>query len=448
MKEKYKEVFEQLLKAYEKNEIDKKIRELFNDFKVNKKEMGRIIASLCGVDVEYENGEKFIKDVKDAISNYKRDSKIVYKIKECDMKCADEEGKTLCQKACPFNAILKDGEKIYIKEELCVDCGKCVEACKDGGFLDRIEFIPLVDILKSDVPVIAAVAPAIAGQFGEDVSLEKLRSAFKKVGFLDMVEVAFFADMLTLKEAIEFDHFVKSEDDLMITSCCCPMWVGMLKRVYKDLVKNVSPSVSPMIASGRVLKKLNPKCKVVFVGPCIAKKAEAKNEDIKGAIDFVLTFEEVKNIFDVLEINPSELEEDFTTEYASREGRLYARTGGVSIAVSEAVAQIFPEKAKLIKTVQANGVKECKEVLDKAMRGEISANFIEGMGCVGGCVGGPKAIIPKEKGKEKVDEVAENSKIKISLNSECMKKVLNTIGINGVEDFKDKDKIKIFEREF
>ena len=112
-----------------------------------------------------------------------------------------------------------------------------------------------------------------------------------------MVEVAFFADMLTLKEAIEFDHFVKKKDDLMITSCCCPMWVGMLKRVYNNMVRYVSPSVSPMIAAGRVMKKLNNNCKVVFIGPCIAKKAEAKEKDLLGDIDFVLTFAELKGYF-------------------------------------------------------------------------------------------------------------------------------------------------------
>ena len=170
--------------------------------------------------------------------------------------------------------------------------------------MDQVQFLPLANILKDNSPVIAAVAPAIVGQFGSDIKIGQLRSAFKKMGFTDMVEVAFFADMLTLKESIEFDHYVNSEDDLMITSCCCPMWVGMLKRVYKDLVKYVSPSVSPMIAAGRVIKKLNSNCNVVFVGPCIAKKAEAKNKDIAGSIDFVLTFQELKDIFETFKINP------------------------------------------------------------------------------------------------------------------------------------------------
>lgn len=155
-----------------------------------------------------------------------------------------------------------------------------MEACPTGSILDRIEFIPLVDILKSNVPVIATVAPAITGQFGEDISINQLRSALKnRLFWHDRSSI--FADMLTLKEAIEFDHLVKNKDDLMITSCCCPMWVAMVRRVYKDLVKYVSPSVSPMIASGRVLKTLNPNCKVVFIGPCIAKKLKLKKRIYK-----------------------------------------------------------------------------------------------------------------------------------------------------------------------
>ncbi|MDZ4957127.1 iron hydrogenase, partial [Clostridium perfringens] len=149
--------------------------------------------------------------------------------------------------------------------------------------------------------VIAAVAPAIMGQFGENVSMDQLRSAFIKIGFSDMVEVAFAADMLTIKEAVEFNRHVNEPNDLMITSCCCPIWVGMLKKIYKELVPDLSPSVSPMIATARVIKKLNPDAKVVFIGPCIAKKAEPKDPDLIGDIDFVLTFQELDNIFKVLE---------------------------------------------------------------------------------------------------------------------------------------------------
>lgn len=135
-------------------------------------------------------------------------------------------------------------------------------------------------------------------------------------------------------------------------------------------------------------------------------------------------------------------------EYTSRGGRLYARTGGVSEAINDVVKELYPDKAKIFKAVQANGVKECKELLNKVQSGELKANFIEGMGCVGGCVGGPKRIVDPSIGKKHVDEVAYNSPIKVATHSHTMDEVLLRLGINSLESFEDKEKISIFEREF
>lgn len=448
MKKNYRSLFRSLLKAYSQDNFENYVNQILSKDDIDKKCLSNVISSLCGIEIDFT--KDFMDDLKKAISNYSPDQKIVNKVKFCKAECEDSNHKTLCQKSCPFDAIFinKSTHNAYIDESKCTDCGFCIEACPSGGILDKVEFIPLIDILKSNTPVIAAVAPAISGQFGS-ANINQLRSAFKKIGFSDMIEVAFFADMLTLKEAAEFDSHVKNEKDLMITSCCCPMWVGMLKRVYSDLVKYVSPSISPMIAAGRVLKKLNSDCKVVFVGPCIAKKAEAKNKDIKGAIDFVLTFSELKDIFDTFNINPETLEEDISSEYASKGGRLYARTGGVSIAISEAIEKLFPQKYKLLKIEHADGIKGCKEMLSKAQNGDINANFIEGMGCIGGCVGGPKALVSKELGKEKVDEFANNSSIKVAIDSTCMAEILGKIGVESIDDFKNRSKAtKLFEREF
>ena len=171
--------------------------------------------------------------------------------------------------ACPFNAIFFDYNinATAIDPDRCVHCGLCVDVCTAGRILEKVEFLPIADLIKNNKTVIAAVAPSIMGQFGDSVTMDQLRAAFIKVGFTDMIEVAFAADMLTIEEAVEFNNHVHSENDLMITSCCCPMWIGMLKKVYKDLLPNLTPSVSPMISAGRVIKELNKDATVVFIGP-------------------------------------------------------------------------------------------------------------------------------------------------------------------------------------
>ena len=449
MHNKYNDLFDTLVKSYYDDTFDETLYKIMVCHKVSPQETFEIITSLCGVKIPFDNN--YIYNIKKAITNYVVNKRIVEKLDCISPTCnQDEEHKYSCQRACPFDAIIYDEEKkaTVIDRDLCINCGRCVDACKSGRILDKVQFLPVVDLIKNNKTVIAAVAPAISGQFGSEVTMDQLRAAFIKLGFSDMIEVAFAADMLSIKEAVEFNKHVKSPNDLLITSCCCPMWVGMLKKVYGELVPNLSPSVSPMIAAGRVIKKLNPEAKVVFIGPCIAKKAEAKEKDISGAIDFVLTFQEVDEIFTALEINPGELKEIPSKEYASLGGRLYARTGGVSKAVSDVLKELYPEQMKNFKAVQASGVPECKDILNKALKREVNASFIEGMGCVGGCVGGPKANIPPSQGKEAVDEFAYDSAIRVPVHSEILDDVLSRLGIQSLSDFENPEKISIFEREF
>lgn len=406
------------------------------------------LAALCGVEVA--SGPGFGGRVEKALAAGTEGLPAVTSRGSCaNEACRSRAGGPACAAACPFHAILLDpkDKSVKIDAEACAGCGLCVEACPDGVFSDRVEYIPATEILRGGRPVIAAVAPAIVGQFN-GASIERLRSAFKRLGYADMVEVSFFADMLTMKEAGEFDEKVAVHEDFLISSCCCPMWVAMLRRVYKELVRHVSPSVSPMLAAGRVLKLLRPDCAVVFVGPCIAKKAEAKEADLAGAIDHVLTFHEMKTVFEAAGIDPAACEESTAFEYASRGGRLYARAGGVSMAVSEAVAELYPAKAGLFKSAAADGVPACKALLERVKAGEVEASFIEGMGCVGGCVGGPKAILPREAGKGLVDAYAQGSAIPVATKSDCMKEVLGRIGIFGPEAIMESGKARLFEREF
>lgn len=307
--------------------------------------------------------------------------------------------------------------------------------CSFGALADKIEFIPLVKILKDEEKMVfAAVAPSIAGQFGDDVSLAQLRTAFKLMGFADMVEVALFADILTIKEAYEFDHLVQTRDDFFLTSCCCPVWINMVERSFPELFAHMSPSVSPMVAAGRFLKKLYPGAKVVFISPCTAKKAEAKDPRLADAIDFVITYQELQEVFTVLELEPGQLPED-DKDHASFAGRLYARTGGVSLSVKTAVNRIAPDRLINLRAKRVDGVKACKEILDKLKNGEaLDANFIEGMGCEGGCVGGPKTNIDKVKAREIVNEYSEESLIMTPMDN---MNIIRILGELGLKDFSD-----------
>lgn len=448
MKEKYDLIYKQLVWSYYNNCFEETLEQVLSKEFENKAEGKDVIATLCGVDVSHELDDyKFIYQVIDSITQNRVKEKILQKVKACETDCENFNGKSKCQSICPLDAIVKkplSNEK-FIEEEKCISCGRCVTVCDSGNYLETSQFLPLAELFKQDKKVIAIVAPAIAGQFGK-ASLDQTREALIKVGFTDMVEVALAADVLSIKEAIEFNEHVHKDGDFMITSCCCPVWVTMLRKIYNDLIPEVSPSVSPMIAMARIIKYLNKDTKVVFIGPCMAKKAEAKEKDLAGDVDYVLTFQELKLIFEALEIEPCKLNGVPSMDYASRGGRLYGRTGGVSQAVWDIVDQLFPEKRKIFTSTQVDGIKACKQILKDLEEGKINATFIEGMACEGGCVGGPKANIPKEEGKHAVEETAFDSAVKIPVHSQVLLEILSRIGINDIEQFKSQ--CKIFEREF
>lgn len=288
-------------------------------------------------------------------------------------------------------------------------------------------------IPETEKPVYIMVAPAFLGQFSEGVTPGKLRTAFKKLGCTAMVEVALFADVLTLREALEFDRHVNKKGDFQLTSCCCPVWISMIRKNYPEMMEKVPASVSPMIACGRLLKRMYPDAVTVFVGPCLAKKREAKEPDIADAVDYVLTFQEVKDIFRESGIDVAQMEEE-REDHASKAGRAYARTGGVSMAVAEMVEALHPNREIRVRSEQANGTKECMEMIERIKNGESDANFFEGMGCIGGCVGGPKAILPKEEGRRHVLEYEESAPFRSPIQNPYMLALLKELGFENIED--------------
>lgn len=340
-----------------------------------------------------------------------------------------------CQKSCIFDAIEtgKEGE-LFINPSRCEGCAACIDACKSNHLAASKDVLPAMRAVRNaSGPVYLMIAPAFSGQFRGHVTAGKLRSACKALGFTGMVEVALFADILTLKEALEFERHVREPGDFQLTSCCCPVWIAMIRKRSHELLPHVPGAVSPMVACGRFLKRIHPDAVTIFAGPCLAKKKEAKEPDIADAVDYVLTFQEMQDIFDAAEISLEELPEE-EKEHASKAGRLYARTGGVSQAVEEMVRQLSPDGKINVRCEQANGTKECMEMMRRIQNKETDANFFEGMGCVGGCVGGPKAIIDSEKGKRYVDEYAKKSIYQTPLENPYVRKLLEELGFETVEE--------------
>jgi len=375
-------------------------------------------------------------------------NRVVFKVRDCSGDCGGDNGEN-CRASCLFGAIVHDMEgNVVISQNNCSGCGRCVEVCREYSLVDKKEFLPLVEMLKDrKVPVFAIIAPAFIGQFGPLATPGKMRAALKMLGFYGMVEVALFADILTLKEALEFERMVTKEEDFFLTSMCCPIWVAMVRRVYMNLIPRVSPSVSPMVACGRGIKHLHPGARVVFIGPCIAKKAEAKEPDVRDAVDAVLTFREVQQIFEVVGISPEEMEED-VSHHSSRAGRIYARTGGVSQAVSDTLEKLNPERRINVRAAQADGVQECRSLLKEALEGGIDANFLEGMGCPGGCVGGPKVIIDPGAGRDLVNRYGNEASSTTPVDNQHVMELLKSLGIKDIREFLDSQKASMFIRSF
>lgn len=347
-----------------------------------------------------------------------------------------------CVKVCPFHAIHpgESGEPV-IDETKCSGCSICIQECRAKNLTASKDVIPALRAIRShDNLVYALIAPAYLGQFSSEVTPGKLRSALKKVGFDGMIEVSLFADILTLKESLEFDKNIKTEQDYQLTSCCCPLWISMIRKIYKELVPHVPPAVSPMVASGRAIKALHPDALTIFIGPCLAKKAEAKEKDIADAVDYVLTFQEMQDIFHIMEINPSEMEES-EKDHSSRAGRIYAHTGGVSEAVVATLDRLNPNREIMIHTQKADGVPACKAMIQDIMDGKINANFFEGMGCVGGCVGGPRVLIPHEEGRINVEEYGNSAPFKTPIDNPYVIELLQRLGFETVESLLEKSDI-------
>ncbi len=342
------------------------------------------------------------------LSPYEKNAPLIKFLSQPCNHCQDTI--THCISACPTDAIgqNKQGHKT-INHDLCIECGHCVNSCISGLIAERSEFIQVAQMLMESEkdPLYAILAPSFVGQFGSVIQPEQVKGALKLMGFSGVFEVALAADIITTLEAQEFYRRQHTTEPFMITSCCCPAFIKLVEKRQPKLAHVVSESVSPMIALGRLLKGKEPNCKVVFIGPCIAKKAEAKRDDLSDAIDCVLTYKETLGLLEAAELSLLKTMPVLELEDASHDGRSFAHTSGVSQAIIYAIHDIDPTIDVTAK--QGNGIKECNKLLAQAEAGEIEASFLEGMACPNGCVGGPGTIIESTKGIDCVNQHADRS---------------------------------------
>lgn len=307
-----------------------------------------------------------------------------------------------CQAACGMDAIVSDAHgKAIINQDKCVACGQCLVSCPFGAIVDKGQIFQVIQsILKGD-QVIAIVAPAFIGQFSGKVSPGKFVAAMKQLGFARVVEVAIGADLCTIEEAKDFLEKVPAQQDYMATSCC-PAWHSMIYKLFPSEKDKISMTLTPMVFTARLVKQEFPQCKVVFVGPCAAKKLEAIRADIRSDVDFVLTFEELQGMFEAREIDFDSIEElDYLNE-GTGAGRGFAVSGGVAGAVAALAQQEHPERE--IKTARAEGLRECRRLMTLAKAGKYKGCLLEGMACPGGCVAGAGTILPVDKAAKLVDK--------------------------------------------
>ena len=429
-----------------------------------------------------------------------------------------------CAKACPYNAIVHlerpcaascgmdaigsdEQGRAVINQDKCVACGQCLVSCPFGAIVDKGQIFQVIQsILKGD-KVIAIVAPAFIGQFSGKVSPGKFVTAMKMLGFDRVVEVAIGADMCTIEEAKDFMEKVPAEQDYMATSCCpawhsmieklfptemrkismtltpmvftarmmkkdfpgckvvfvgpcaakkleairadirsdvdfvltfeelmgmfeakeidfaaieeakdflekvpaeqnymatscCPAWHSMIEKLYPSEMEKISMTLTPMVFTARMMKKDFPGCKVVFVGPCAAKKLEAIRADIRSDVDFVMTFEELQGMFEAKEIDFDTIEEQDYMNEGTGAGRGFAVAGGVAKAVTDLVHEKYPDME--IQTARAEGLRECKKLMALAKAGKYNGYLLEGMACPGGCVAGAGTILPVEQAQKLV----------------------------------------------
>jgi iron only hydrogenase large subunit-like protein len=295
---------------------------------------------------------------------------------------------------------MNDDKSAKIDYEKCVACGACVYQCPWGAINDKSYILDVVKLIKNsnnnaNYKVYAVIAPSIASQFVY-AKLGQVIAGIKALGFYSVEEAALGADIVAFAEAKEL------VEKGFLTSSCCPAFVSYVKKQFPDLSEYISHNLSPMATIAKSIKEKEPNAKVVFIGPCTAKKMEFKQESVRDYVDTVITFEELQALFDSKNIEIESLSEE-NIDSASYYGRIFGRSCGLTEAVAESIKERGLDGFDL-KAVPCDGLEACRVALLKASKRILDGNFIEGMACVGGCIGGAGCLTHGDVNKLKLDK--------------------------------------------
>ena len=326
-----------------------------------------------------------------------------------------------CAEACGMDAIGCDERgRAKIDYDKCVNCGMCLVNCSFGAIVDKGQIFQLIQAIKRGDKVIAIIAPAFWGQFGEKVTPGQIKEAMRQLGFVGLEEVAVGADLCAVEEAEEFVKKVPEKQPFMATSCC-PAWSVMAKKEFPGFEPYISMSLTPMVLTARLQKRKHPDCRIAFIGPCAAKKLEASRRSVRSEVDFVLTFEELWGMLEAKGIDPAAIEDCEAVYEASAPGIGFAAVGGVAGAVREVIHRTDPDRE--VKTAFGDGLRECRKMLRIARAGKYDGYLLEGMACPGGCIAGAGTVQPPEKSRLRLEQYKARAAKANPLDSDYMEDI-------------------------
>lgn len=296
-----------------------------------------------------------------------------------------------CVKACPVKAIKLESGSASIVPDLCIYCGTCTLICPNGTKKVRNDLVLLKQSLMRQEKIIVSLAPSYLSEYAKE-DIHKVIAAFKEAGFWQVSETAIGAE----KVAEATKAWIDEQPNGVYISSCCPSAVQLIKKYYPEYSSYVVPVFSPMITHSLFLKSIYPDVKVAFVGPCAAKKSEL--DQFHDKIDFVLTFQEIKELFDDMGIyfefmKPTE--EDVFFPFKASKGNLYPIDGGM---LTNMIDSITTTEARInhntgnvdARYMTFSGVQNIKEILSDFKQLDTSCKtFLELMTCEGGCIKGP-----------------------------------------------------------